>query len=92
VPGELQCEAARPQSRERLVDIGGDAFIDLADEAQRQLEIAGIDPSRARDHGFEHRQMQFQLGGNSMPTNRRSIYASACEGDCFGGSRLAMTT
>src|ERR1051326_3308107 len=59
---ELQCEATRPQSRERLVDVGGDAFIDLADEAQRQMEIAGIYPSRARDHGFEHRQMQFQLG------------------------------
>src|SRR5204862_3267011 len=45
--GELQGEAARAQAHERLVDIGGDTLIDLADKAQRQMEIAGIDPSRA---------------------------------------------
>ena len=50
--GKLQGEAARAQAQERLVDIGGDALIDLADKAQRQMEIAGIDPSRARDARF----------------------------------------
>jgi len=46
---------------EDFLMMNGDVLTDLADEAQRQVQIAGIDPSRAGDAGFEHRQMQFQL-------------------------------
>src|SRR6266850_2570796 len=41
-PGELQSEAARSQSSQRLVDIGRDVLGGIADETQGQVEITGI--------------------------------------------------
>ncbi len=65
--GELQGEPAGPQPRQRLVDIGGPILADLADKAQGQMEIAGVDPFRAVDAGAQQRQMQLQLGRKPDP-------------------------
>ena len=84
---------------QRLVDIGGDALVNLADETQRQVKIARIDPFRAADAGFQQRQMKLQfrrefdadketqhfLPSASLRAKRSNLLATR---DSFGGGLL----
>jgi hypothetical protein len=49
--GQRHVEAGRAYPGERRVDVARRALVDLADEAQRQMHIAGIDPARTLDAG-----------------------------------------
>jgi len=45
---ELEIEAGAPDGRQRLADIDRDAAIDIADEAQREMELVRPLPPGAR--------------------------------------------
>ena len=56
---ELQHKPACPQPQQCLVDIGLPDLADLADEAQGQAAIAGIDPARLWYPLAQQRQPRF---------------------------------
>ncbi len=58
---EREIEPRRADLMEPGVDVLGLAFVDLANEAQRQMIIAGIDPFRAGQAVRQQRQRQLYL-------------------------------
>src|SRR6516162_5100359 len=66
-PGELQGKPACPQSRQRLVDVGRDGLVGLADEPQGQVKVAGIHPLGPRYTRAQQRQLQLELRWKADP-------------------------
>src|SRR5215469_14081432 len=75
--GELQGEAAGPQSSQRLVDFGCDVLRGLADETQGQVEITGIHPSCPVDPRAQRRQPQPELR-RKADTDKKPQHHSDC--------------
>jgi hypothetical protein len=60
-PGQGEIERRRGDLRQPFVDVFQAMFRHLADEAQRDMEIVGIDPVGAGQAGLQRRQALAQI-------------------------------
>ena len=81
---EPQLEILAPDLAEHPGDFLRDFVIDIADEAQRQMVVFGIDPARARQPAAQQRQRFAQRGRYFQTCEQSRHCRSRSNHDCIG--------